>query len=93
MYRHEIEKIANAVVSGTELTDVKSVEKIIENCFQSKIAVVWSIEDVFSRAEYRDIELTEEQALSILDRLLHNHDANLGISWDVIDVYIDWELN
>jgi hypothetical protein len=84
--------MANAVVSGTELTDVDTIQKLLKEHWQNQIAIVWSTEDVIGRAKERDIELTEDQALGVLHSLERRFDANIGISWEVIDIYIDWEL-
>ena len=40
-------------------------------------------------ADLMNVELTEEQADVILDNVLHYHDANVGINWDVLDFHID----
>ncbi len=53
------------------------------------IEIKWSTEDVLAVAETLDIELTETQADKILDNLLHYHDANVGINWDVINFHIE----
>jgi hypothetical protein len=51
--------------------------------------LVWSREDFETLAEDQGLDLTDEQ----LDRAMlaceHGHDANIGISWDVITVYLD----
>ena len=53
------------------------------------IAVIWCVEDVLMRAEEQGIPLTKDEARTILARMDHKHDACIGISWDVIDCYID----
>jgi len=47
-----------------------------------EISIVWSTEDVLSVRP----DLTKEQAREVLYELDHNHDASIGISWDVIDI-------
>ena len=47
-----------------------------------EISIVWSTEDVLSVSP----DLTKEQAREVLYELDHNHDASIGISWDVIDI-------
>ena len=44
------------------------------------IAVVWHIEDVL---EVRP-DLNRNQALEVLRSVKRNHDANVGINWDVL---------
>jgi hypothetical protein len=53
------------------------------------VAAIWSILDVQYQAKERDLELTDIEAKDILDDMYHNHDATIGINWDVIDCYLD----
>ena len=46
-----------------------------------EIAIIWSVEDVMQQCNW----LTKEEALDVLHDLEHNHDANIGINWDVIE--------
>ena len=48
---------------------------------EDKIFVSWSIEEV---REIRP-DLTDEQCRKVLRKVKDGHDANLGISWDVIE--------
>lgn len=50
-----------------------------------EIAIYWHIEDIQDRRP----DLTEEQASTVLQRLKKNHDANIGINWEVIDIVAD----
>lgn len=52
------------------------------------INIKWSTDDVLWRAEDMNVKITEEQADDVLSLLESNHDANVGINWDVIDYYI-----
>ena len=40
-------------------------------------------------ADELGIELNEDEAEEILEQLYQNHDASIGICWDVIDSYIE----
>lgn len=57
------------------------------------INITWSSDDVIYRADERGIHLTYDQANDILDILEKNHDATIGINWDVIDIATDIYLN
>lgn len=50
----------------------------------SWISVHWSVSDVRSRKE----GLSDEMARHVLEEVKKNHDAELGISWDLIDYWI-----
>ena len=45
------------------------------------ITISWSTEDVQSVRP----DLTDEQAATVLDYVLDNHDANEGINWGVLE--------
>lgn len=46
----------------------------------------WHISDVEDSVEY---EMTDEECREVLKRAHSEHDANVGISWDVIRYYAD----
>lgn len=50
----------------------------------NSISIVWDIEDVLQQ----DDSLTDDEARDVLQRMESNHDATVGINWDVIDHYI-----
>jgi hypothetical protein len=53
----------------------------------------WSIEDVRNVIECNNIEeaesFTDEDCVSVLQRVADNFDANYGITWDSIDFVIN----
>lgn len=48
---------------------------------KTQIAIIWDIEDVQSVRN----DLSDEQAMNVLQRLKDKHDANIGINWEVIE--------
>ncbi len=59
---------------------------VLENSSLVKeIAIYWHIEDV------QDVrpDLTDEHASIVLQHLKKNHDANVGINWDTIEIVAD----
>lgn len=60
---------------------------------RKEIAIPWCVGDIDSAIEYGDIEfspeLTEEEKLNALMRVKSYHDANVGISWDVIVAHLE----
>jgi Asp-tRNA(Asn)/Glu-tRNA(Gln) amidotransferase B subunit len=93
MYEHHITDMANLLTDDKELR--KQFKSIMKDYWSDKIAVTWHIDDIIGRAEDRDIPLviTEEQAQDILGNLQRKHDCEIGINWDVIDFWIDEQLN
>jgi acyl-homoserine lactone acylase PvdQ len=53
------------------------------------ISISWSTQDVLMLADEMDVQLTEAQADEVLDRLVENHDADIGINWGVIEYHIE----
>lgn len=51
---------------------------------ENTINVVWSVEDVQEQAKDDDVKITEEEAREILHYIKKNHDASIGINWEVI---------
>ena len=49
------------------------------------IYVEWHISDVKDDHE----GLTDDQCREVLQRVKYNHDANIGINWDVIDATVN----
>ena len=45
-----------------------------------EIAIIWSVEDVMQECNW----LTRQEALDVLHDLKHNHEADIGINWEVI---------
>ena len=48
------------------------------------ISITWNIEDVKSL----DSDISDEQAIEVLEYALDNHDANEGINWTVLEYWI-----
>jgi hypothetical protein len=49
------------------------------------ISIVWSIDDVQSL----DSRLTDDEAYQVLKMAESNHDATIGMNWDVLQYHID----
>ncbi len=55
------------------------------------IVILWNIEDVKTQAETMKIKLNKDECREVLDQVLDGHDANIGISWDILEHHI-WNL-
>ena len=49
------------------------------------IALIWTIDDV----QAVDSSISDDEARAILQMIYRNHDANIGINWEVIEYYIN----
>ena len=78
------EEIERLKKSGIDLLTL--AETIFNN--DGLMTVLWSVEDIKAQAESMDIELSEEEAEEVLKTAIDNHDANVGINWEVIGTQI-----
>jgi hypothetical protein len=51
--------------------------------------IVWLPEDVKLEAERSGVEITDEEAIQILEDIQHNHDAEIGVSWLTLNIAIN----
>jgi hypothetical protein len=58
-----------------------------------EITITWTDEDVWCVAEEFGIELNEAQVNDILSLLEKNHDATIGINWEVIHLTIQYYIS
>jgi len=58
------------------------------------ISLEWTTDDVKMQLKNRGQEnaLTTDECRFVLSMMLDKHDATIGVSWDVMDVYIDNEI-
>jgi len=53
---------------------------------------IWTVDDVKARAKERGIDITDEEAELIISAIDREQSAELGISWDTIDAFLDIRL-
>ena len=53
------------------------------------VAVFWQKEDILWRAEDRELRISDEEAGQVVEALEGQHDACIGINWDVIVFQLD----
>ncbi len=53
---------------------------------------LWQVDDILMYAKQEEINISEEEAQEILDRIGRKWDASIGISWDTISYYLDLHL-
>ena len=68
---------------------VSEAEEAVERAFNPDwIAEWWHIDDVASQAKDKGQTLTEDECREVLAMVMHRHDCNIGINWEVIDYWI-----
>ena len=76
----------------SDLGEIQEAIEYGERCLNDTIYLEWCVEDVTQRAKETGIELTEEQAKDVLSLMESEHDCTIGMSWEVMDVWIDHVL-
>jgi hypothetical protein len=51
-----------------------------------EISIKWHFTDI----QERDDSLTDDEARQVLRLIKRKHDANIGINWETIDIWIDY---
>lgn len=89
-----LETITNFALYFT--SDENSRERLIEVAHEyveqdhvladdDEIAITWTVDDVMYERE----DLSESQAREVLKAVKRNHDAEIGVNWDVIRTHAD----
>lgn len=55
---------------------------------EKQISITWHVDDIIEQSKLIGNELDEYQACLVLKKLKDNHDAEVGINWDVINFWI-----
>lgn len=89
----ELEKISQTLYKVLDRKEAEFLEHNEE--YIGSISIKWTVYDVLQRAGELDIPLSEEEAEIILENIFDQHDANIGVNWDVIDAaiieYVSWD--
>ena len=59
----------------------------------ASISIGWEIEDVREEARRKGQELTLDESRETLRLAKKNHDASIGINWEVLSIWIDFVIN
>lgn len=54
-----------------------------------QISITWTDADVIQQAEVMGETLTEQEVSDVLELMEKDHDATIGINWDVISYHIN----
>ncbi len=73
------------------MTVKELIEKLQRNFKPDDVIAhdLWQIEDVKNQCKNRDIELSDQQCVDVLESMEHYKDCTIGLNWDVMDNYID----
>ena len=51
--------------------------------------MVWTADDIKEKAKEMKMRVSQKEATAILERMHHNADATVGISWDTVTFHLD----
>jgi hypothetical protein len=73
-----------------ESRSIADAEYAVKRTFDPNwVSEWWHTDDVASHAEDMGETLTEEECQDVLRMMMHKHDCNIGINWEVIAYWID----
>ena len=70
------------------LKDKFRAQRILKKYWSQKMAVVWSVEEVYRAANEIEVALTRTEAVQVLQTLLNQHNPQYGIKWEDITSHI-----
>jgi hypothetical protein len=71
------------------LKDRRKAEQILDRFWSEKMALVWDVQDVHTSANEREVALTNQEAIKVLQELHHYHNKQCGIKWEDLTAYIE----
>lgn len=89
IYSHHIVDMADGVAEAlADRPDGKSVKLTIREAlatyWSDLAAIVWTVGDILGEFP----TLTREQACGVLQSIVDDHDASVGVCWDNLSVYV-----
>jgi len=62
---------------------------ILEKFWTDKMALVWDVQDVHTAANEREVALTNQEAIKVLQEMHHYHNKQTGLQWKDVTCYIE----
>ena len=83
--------ITEAMVKALKpvLKNPAKAQQILERFWTDKIALVWDVQDVHTAANEREVALTNQEAIEVLQELHHYHNKQTGLQWKDVTCYIE----
>ena len=82
MHDHHIKDMVRRL--SPILKDKSGAELILKKYWVSKIALVWTVDDVYRAANEQEVALTRKEAIQVLQTLHIQYNAQYGIKWEDI---------
>ena len=71
------------------LKNPAKAQQILERFWSDKMALVWDVQDVHTAANEREVALTNQEAIKVLQELHHYHNKQCGIKWEDVTCCIE----
>jgi len=87
MHEHHIDDMVRKL--KPVLMDWAEAKRILQRYWKTRMALVWSVEDVYRAANELEVALTRSEAITVLQTLLNQHNAQYGIKWEDLTTHIE----
>jgi hypothetical protein len=71
------------------LKNPAKAKHLLDRFWSDKMALVWDTWDVHTAANEREVALTNQEAVKVLQEMHHYHDKQLGLQWKDLTCYIE----
>ena len=85
------EYIIEAMVKALKpvLKNPAKAKHLLDRFWSDKMALVWDTWDVHTAANEREVSLTNQEAVKVLQEMNHIHYKQLGLQWKDLTCYIE----
>jgi len=87
MHEHHIEDMVHRL--KPVLKDRAKAKLILQKYWKTRMALVWEVEDVHRAANELEVALTNSEAITVLETLHDQHNAQYGIRWEDLTTHIE----
>ena len=87
MHEHHLDDMVQRL--KPVLKDSLKARVILNRYWRTRMALVWEVEDVHRAANEREVALTNPEAITVLQTLLAQHNAQYGIKWEDLTTHIE----
>ena len=87
MHDHFIDQMVRKLTPV--LNDPAKAKKILDHFWETRLALVWTVEQVHRAANERKRVLTNTEAVQVLETLHEQHNPQTGLKWEDLWDHID----
>ena len=87
MHQPQIKELLRCL--GPVVKDRARAERILKRYWTSRMALIWTVNDVHTAANERDRALTKAEAIKLLDEMHQHYNPQYGLKWSDFTCYIE----